>query len=186
MLPRKRKPEPERYSIDDDAPDDLAVEIRGEFQSQRKAVYPHASPIGAKYDKVFKQAADRCRNEGMRAGEYVRLAIQECLHRGLPLYPQCLLVRLYQSSTEASRDKLNTYKAMLATFEESVRIYGPRMILADPTAHLSPLIRYSLARRYGFTDLADKNANEALAELNTLGSLVFDLFQDEAKALHGV
>ena len=187
MLRRKRVAEPETYTVDDDSePSELANEIRLEFIRQRKAIYPNAQPPGKRYTATFIQAADRCLGSGMSAGEFVRAALASAMQWGVPLFPQSLLTRIDQSATEASVDKLNTYKAMLATFDVVVMIYGPHMVLADPRSYLSPLLRYSLARRYGFADIAEANQVAASSECATLGELVSELFPEELKALHVV
>jgi hypothetical protein len=122
----------------------------------------------------------------MTAGEFVRERLQNALARNIPPYPQCLLGQMESTSEQASLDKLNTYKAMLATFEQLVRLYGPRMILADPRANLSPLMRFALSRRYGLTELQELHAPAARSEAATLSATVAELFQDDIKVLHGL
>jgi hypothetical protein len=93
----------------------------------------------------FYLAAEKCAELGETPEEYATKQLQGMLRFGI-LYPQALCSDVVRQAADVAGTTVDTvqfYKAMLESYQELRKVYGPR-ILNDPSADFTPLFRYCM------------------------------------------
>jgi hypothetical protein len=162
------------------------VDSKGQHRVARPEVINAALKIAEVYQQrcgkgihkknlvCFYLAAEKCLQLGETPEEYATKQLQGMLKFGI-LYPQALssdIVRQEADKAGATVDTVQFYKAMLESYQELRKVYGPR-ILDDPSADFTPLFRYCMLVSNSMP--ADKYLEAAKVEL-AANPVVNDIF----------
>ncbi len=144
---------------------ELADAICEAYIAQRPQFVPGRVTIPKASLKQFYDAAQLCRAEGLTAEQYVYRALQAMSLTG-NFWPSGIAKQREVELTHHQQwsETISSYTARIANCNARLKIYDPRLLVADEQLDITPLMRFVLARDLGMTDLMARYKQAALME----------------------
>ncbi len=138
------------------------------FKEMRPQYTPGRVHVGHKALPHFYRAAEICRARDIPPEQFVREQLEGMSLVGT-FWPSAIASATFRDmlppSFVANALATKLYKSMLQIFMQRGRIYGPRQVLEDDTAQLSPLFIAVVGHHHGYDDLVDRHREAARLEL---------------------
>lgn len=148
--------------------DAVAMSIRDEYTRWRRLQYPHYRPDPKRWNAVWRNAAERCAALRVTPEQLVRAAFS--VVRPFP-FPNHLCSAAVLAAVRGTPDGDDIseleFRLELSEFQHWTSAMGnsPRDVLLSLTRELSPLFRWSMARKLELDDVCACFHGAAMAEL---------------------
>ncbi len=146
---------------------ELAERILELYRQLRPNYAPGKVTVPKKALKQFYLAAKLCRRRRQTPEEFVTGQLEGMAQEG-SFWPNAIACEKYGKTSQDHNilyvQTVRHYKSQLDTFKKCSSIYGPRLTLLDKVNQFTPLVRYWLAMKHGFEDIAAEYRESAKLE----------------------
>lgn len=145
---------------------DLAVRIYEAYMTICLATYGQYQRVTRRTAQSLYRAAELCRSLSAHPFAFVRHQLVEYSGVSVPWLRTLVSERIASSYAHDDREtkELLKYISMLRWVSLVAQWFDVRDVLLDESNDLTPLVRFSLAQSFGYTDIAEKYAAAACSE----------------------